>query len=125
MTWRTQLARYAIVGVANTGAGFGMYAFVLLLHGGLVLALVAAQISGMLNSLIMNKRWTFGSSRRSGLEIIRFTMVYAFTFVINLAMLRVMVGTLGWGRYEAQMVALPIMMCAGYVGHRTWTFAQR
>ena len=125
MTWRTQVVRYAIVGLANTGVGFGMYACVLLLQGGLVWALVIAQISGMINSLIWNKHWTFRSPERSGMEIVRFIAVYSGTFVVNLIVLRVLVGELGWGKYEAQLVALPVIICAGYVGHRTWTFAAR
>ena len=102
--------------------GYGVYA--LLVWAGL-LATVATCIStpvGVLCSYLLNKFYTFQSKSRSPAELGRFVLVYAVSFVVNLAMVGWFVDTLHYNKYLFGVLTLFTTTLISYVGHRFFSF---
>lgn len=117
-----QFVRFLFVGVLNTAVGYALFAaFVLLgLHYGLAAAL--ATVLGVLFNFQTIGRLVFASHDRS--LIFRFTAVYAFTYLLNVGILRVLEGTGVHVLVIQAVLVLPIAVVA-FVLHRSFVFRRQ
>jgi putative flippase GtrA len=121
-----QLLRFAIVG--GSGYVVNLVVFALTVDGaGHRLAATFAFLVAVTNNFLWNRTWTFrvAGTGRVHHQALRFLVVSLGGFLINLAVLEVLVSGLGLGDLPAQALAVAVAMPANFVGNRMWTFATR
>lgn len=117
-----QLVRYGLVGLASNGALYAAY--LILTAAGLEakLTMTLLYITGVAQTFLFNKRWTFGhdGSRRSA--FVRYCISYALGYVVNLLALYFLVDRLGFRHQIVQgvmIVGLAIML---FLLQKYWVF---
>jgi putative flippase GtrA len=120
-----RMAKYALVGGMNTGVDFAI--FCLLVYSAGMVTIWAQLLSygaGLINSYLLNRRWTFQVKRehKAG-EIIRFLGVNLLSFAAATAML---LGLEQWGigSVAAKAVSIAVSLAVNYAGYRIWVFRQ-
>jgi putative flippase GtrA len=117
------LVRFLIVGVANTLVGIGtMYAAMYFLGFDIVYANILGYAIGTIQSFLLNKSWTFGSSDRAVSSFIRFLLVLAVAYGANLATVVVANTTFGVNPYVAQALGIFPYTSIGFLGSRYFAF---
>jgi putative flippase GtrA len=119
-----QFVKFSLVGALNTGIHY--LAFLLLFYSlgmNYILASTIGYCTGLVNSFILNKKWTFqtngyGSYR----EPFKFLLVNAAALLLNLASLRILVAQMGTTPAIAQLVAMCFSLSGNFLGNRFWTF---
>ncbi len=123
----SSLAKFSLVGVANTAVDYGLFAWLTLgagwtapwAHGTSVAA-------ATLNSYLWNRNWTFrGSGGRAGVgQMVRFVTVNLASFGISLAAL-VALQAAGLPPLAAKAGAMLVTLVVNFAGNRWWVFPQR
>ena len=119
-----EFVRFLIVGVSNTIISLIVYRALLALG---VLYVVAAPIAwgaGVVNGYILNRRWTFRAR-----DTPRARVLYALFGALGAAAASLSVFLLvrgaGIGRFEAYLVATPLITVSTFLANRYWTFSER
>lgn len=121
-TERGRFARFATVGASNTALDSVIFTVLTLLGSWYILAKLIAFTVATANGYFWNRRWTF-EGRATGLRILaRYFTVQVSTFLVNVALLALVVEGTGAHPLEAQAVCLPITFTLAYLGQRLWTF---
>jgi putative flippase GtrA len=119
---RPQFLRYAGAGAIGTALHYAMLiTLVQLARVDAVAASTAGAVAGALVNYVLNHRFTFASEKPHARALPRFALVSAAGVALNAA---VMAGVLAVvPRYlVAQVVATGVVLVAGFVANRTWTF---
>jgi putative flippase GtrA len=116
-----QTFKFGLVGLLNTLIGYGVY-FILLRWINYLIALFIAHVIGVANSFFWNKYWTFKSKNKYHAEILRFVLVYAFTFIINVILLSLAVSKYHINAKIAQALILFLVTLISFFGHKYWSF---
>jgi len=78
---------------------------------------------GMVNSYILNKRWTFYDNEKVILnQFIKFVTVNLMSLSINLLVMYTLSGKLHWDNMNAQIVATGFSIISNYIGSKLWVF---
>ena len=90
----TQALRFGLVGVSNTLIDFALYWFLsrYVLVDQYVVAKMISYFGALINSYLMNKYWTFGSSERSLAEAVRFLLIIFASWAANSLAMRLLIG---------------------------------
>lgn len=120
---RLQFFRFCLVGAVNTGVDFMVFA--LLSHLG-VLLLVAQVVSytcGILNSFLLNRKWTFKARGRSPRQLIRFLALNLFTLSMTYGLLVYFHDHLVWSVLVSKLLATEVSFVINFTGSRLLVFA--
>lgn len=83
-----QFARFILVGILNTSLGYAIiFASMYLLHFSAIVSNVIGYLLGLTISYSLNRRFTFKSSAQSGPELAKFLFVFITSYLLNLAVL--------------------------------------
>lgn len=119
-----QFVKFSIVGVINTGIHYA--AFLLLyriVNINYLIASVMGYCCGLLNSYLMNRKWTFNSGAVAKQnEIIKFLVVNVTALGINVASLRLLVESLGIKPEISQLASIGFSLVVNFIGNKYWTF---
>jgi putative flippase GtrA len=119
---RAQFLRYAGAGAVGTLAQYAsLVALVQAQWTGPVQGATLGAILGALVNYVLNHRYTFGSGRRHTQALPRFAAVAAAGIAINALVVAVLVHA-GIHYLVAQVAATAVVLVAGYLANRTWTF---
>jgi len=120
----TKMAKFALVGVLNTGVDFAVFAMLALaLHVPVMGAQTLAYGAGVLNSYVWNRVWTFRAvGRPQAAEWWRFAAVQAASFGLATAVLLLLARGAGWHPAAAKTVSLAASLTLNYAGSRLWVF---
>lgn len=128
MNWlrdKWQVIKFQIVGVINTVVDYVIFNLLYWFGLGLLPAQCFGYGSGLLNSYLMNKRWTFEQrTKSSSHQIVRFLVVNAITFGINTTVLYVCVQGFGLAGWLGKAVATVVTLAANYIGYSRWVFTE-
>lgn len=116
--------RYALVGVFNTGLGLGCILLLQVVVGvspGLANAFGFS--IGMLVSYLLNRRLAFKSLRPHGRAVPAFLLCAAVSYLLNIAVLWVLVGRFLVNEVHAQLVAVATYTISFYLLNRYVVFA--
>lgn len=111
--WFGQLFRYGLIGVTTNALGYAVYLLATHLGATPKLTMSVLYVLGTIVSFFCNRRLTFaheGSRARAG---IRFVVAHVFGYLLNLAILVVMVDRLGFAHQWVQAGA--ILVVAGFL----------
>jgi putative flippase GtrA len=122
--WR-QLGRFAVVGAS--GYVVNLAVFWLAVNGLALDHRVAATLAFLVavtNNFLWNRTWTFGIGHgRMHAQALRFLTVSVGGFLINLAVLEVLIAV-GLSALPAQAIAVAVAMPCNFIANRLWTFAR-
>ena len=119
-----QFGRFAIVGAS--GYVVNLATFTALLRGTATdyrLCATVAFLTAVTNNFVWNRRWTF--RLRGGRRIAhagRFLCVSVGAFMLNLAVLSILVEVVGVPPLAGQATAILAATPASFVGNKLWTF---
>jgi putative flippase GtrA len=122
-----EMARYGLVGLANTAVGLSaIYVAMQVFGWHYAAANVLGYGLGLAVSFLLNRRFTFRSSRAlSPREPLFFLLVFGASYAIQLGALVICVETLHVNRCAAQALAMAVYTAAGYAGNKFVTFRVR
>jgi putative flippase GtrA len=119
-----QLARFGVVGIANTLISLAVYAVLLRLATPHLLAAGLAFAAGAVNGYVLNRRWTFGAvvsgRARTAYVVVQLGGLLALTTLV-----RLLADDAAIGRVDAYLAAVPPVTLATFALNRVWTFSQR
>ena len=118
-----QFIRFSVVGVVNTALSYVVFLLLLWSGAHYLVASVVGYFCGIVNSYVLNRRWTFQSRQAARLpEFLRFCVVNAVGLALNTGVLHILVAWFGVSPEIAQLFALCASMIAGFIGNKLWTF---
>ncbi len=121
-----QIASFAWVGVLATGAHFATLALVVERGiAGPVVASTFGAVVGAVVSYVLNRAFTFESTRSHAGAVPRFMVVALVSFILNGALMDLLVHRLGVFYLLAQVITTAITMLWTFSGYRVWAFAHR
>ncbi len=120
----TQFIKFALIGVVNTVVHYSVFLLLFRVFG--VLMLLSSGIGyslGVLNSFVMNRRWTFKMVNKANLpEFSRFVVVNVVSLLVNLVVLRALVQNIGVMPEIGQIGAIVASVLVNFSGNKWWTF---
>lgn len=117
------LARYLIVGLANTVGGLILIFTCKALGMGDIHANLLGYGLGIVLGFLFNKRWTFAHTGNWGSAFGRYLAVLGIAYLANLATVLYAIGNLGLNSYLAQAAGIVPYTLTGYFGARYFAFA--
>ena len=119
-----RLARFVVVGLANTFVGLSViFAAKALLEMGDVHANLLGYGVAVLLSFVLNKRWTFEHTGDAASAFIRYVVVLVLAYAANLATTLYAIDILHLNSYIAQALGVVPYALTGYLGGRWFAFA--
>ncbi len=119
-----QMARFGAVGLLNTALGLAaIYACMFFFGLGAELANGLGYAAGLSLGFWLNKRWTFASQRRIGDAAMRYALVLAGAWLINLAVVSVAAQN-GMNPYMAQLCGVAPYTLLSFAGCRFFVFPE-
>lgn len=112
-SWLVQGFRSGVVGLASNVLLFIFYLVLSSLGIGPKIAMTCMFLVGTLQTFFFNKRWTFGHSGASQKALVKYFVVYAVAYVINIIVLLVLVDRLGYPHQVVQ--GLMILFLAAFI----------
>ena len=120
-------ARYLLVGIWNTLVGYSLFTFFVFLLplSQYLLALTLSTALAGMNSYITQRLFVWQSGQKMGQEIIRFSLVFIGQFLVNAALLYVLVEIFGYHPLWTQYLLGAAIIISTYYLNKNWTFKSR
>jgi putative flippase GtrA len=118
-----QWLRFMLVGAANTVVYAAAYMALGRVAVHYVVASVLAYAIAVLNSYVLNRRWTFRSHAPHAPEMARFACAQLLGVGANLALLAALVEVARFHHLAAQALAFPVASLITFAVNRQWAFA--
>jgi len=119
-----QLVRFAVVGGSGVVVNLAVYSA--LVAGASVDYRVAATVAFLVavaNNFTWNRLWTFRArGGHAGFQAARFLVVSVGAFLLNLAVLELLVAAVGVSEVPAQAIAIATATPANFLGNKLWSF---
>jgi putative flippase GtrA len=118
-----QFIRYSLVGAAGTAVQYVI--LVWLVQSATMPAIAASTVGAIAGAVVnyyLNRRWTFGSTRAHEQALPRFAAIALAGIALNAIVMTGMLAYPGAHYLLAQVVATGVVLVAGFVANRTWTF---
>ncbi|MEO8306084.1 MAG: GtrA family protein [Betaproteobacteria bacterium] len=118
-----QFFRYGGAGAIGTVAHFAVLtALVHFAGAGAVIASTAGAVAGAIVNYAINYRFTFASRRGHRIALPRFCAVAGAGIVLNAIVLTALLAFIEPHYLVAQVVATGVVLVAGFLANRQWTF---
>ncbi len=122
---RDERVRFVIIGGVNTVVAYLLFVvFEVTLGGRYFLSLFLSYLLATLLAFVLHRRFTFGVTGRDSLilDFLRFESVYVVMFLLNAALLPLLIEVAGWSSLIAQAVIVVITTVVSYLGHKFFSF---
>lgn len=118
-----QFVKFNIIGIVNTIITYLLFSCVFYSTGNYFISLVADYIFGIIFSFYMNKNITFKVLGPTSIKMaVRMIFSYIFVFILNLLLLKILIDLLMVNVYISQMIALIVIMLAGFIVQKLYVF---
>lgn len=118
-----QFLRYGGAGAIGTAAHFAILgALVHFADAGVVIASTAGGIAGALINYALNHRYTFTSRREHRVALPRFLAVAGAGILLNAIVMTLILDVVAPHYLVAQVAATGVVLVAGFLVNRLWTF---
>ena len=122
--WK-QAIKYGIVGTGNTLiTALVIWVMLKVLDCSAVVSNVVGYAAGVLNSFVWNKQWTFESHAGWRRSAVRFGLVFAVCYVLQLALLFVLEAALPIDGYYNQLIAMAFYTVINFILNKVYTFKE-
>ncbi|NLI90959.1 MAG: GtrA family protein [Peptococcaceae bacterium] len=119
-----QFIKFCLVGVMNTGVDFTVFALLSVWGLPLPATQCLAYSCGIINSFLMNRRWTFNQLGPDISQLFRFFLLNLFTLSVTYGLLAVMHDRLGISLFASKSLVTGVGLVINFVGSRLWVFPQ-
>ncbi|MDQ7095613.1 GtrA family protein [Desulfosporosinus sp. PR] len=117
--------KFCLVGVFNTGIDFTLFALLFARGVPLLPAHTLAYGSGVINSFLLNRKWTFKESAPQPLgQLLRFVLLNLFSLAVTYELLVWFHYTWGWPLLASRALAVVASLAMNFGGSRLWVFCQ-
>ncbi|KAB2660367.1 MAG: GtrA family protein [Verrucomicrobia bacterium] len=120
--WSIQLFRFAIVGLVSNGVLYAAYLLLTHFLVGPKTAMTLLYATGVLQTFVFNRGWTFGHDGTPRIAFIRYVAAYGLGYLLNLASLHLWVDRLGAPHQWVQAAMIPILALVLFALQRYWVF---
>ncbi|MDD5389278.1 MAG: GtrA family protein [Gallionellaceae bacterium] len=120
---RTQLLRYATIGLASNLLLYLAYLGLTIFGLGHKTAMTLLYVSGVLVTFAANRRWSFGHRGLARAAFVRYVIAYILGYLLNLALLWIAVDRLHLPHQGVQAVAIVLVAINLFFMHKYWVFA--
>lgn len=120
--FRIQAFRFAMVGLASNALLYLIYLALTAAGIDPKIAMSLLYMAGVAQTFLFNKRWTFNHTGNHSTTLVRYLIVYASGYLVNLLVLFWLVDSLGYPHQIIQGVM--ILMLAGtiFLLQKFWVF---
>jgi putative flippase GtrA len=128
MDTRRQGLRYLVIGGWNTFFGYATFAALQILLGdeiNYLILLTVATILAVLNAYVGYRLFVFRVKGRWLRDLGRFSLVYVVSFLVNLALLPLLVAVVGLPILVAQAILTASTVVMSFFAHRSFSFRRR
>lgn len=120
---RARILRFAAVGVSNTLVGLGLIWVAWHWWGWPdLLANALGYAAGFAWGFALNRGWTFRHEGPAGASLLRYALVCALAYALNVAVLTSTRGLLGETSFWPQVLAVGAYSCAAFLGSHFYAF---
>src|SRR3954447_15780738 len=119
-----QLIKFVAVGGTGYAVNLGVYALVHEAIGlGHLRSATIAFVVAVFNNFWWNRHWTFGAGEgHAGFQAARFFAVSAAAFLIQVAILELLVTNGDVAKIPAQAISLVLATPVNFIGNKLWSF---
>ncbi|WP_040950054.1 GtrA family protein [Gorillibacterium massiliense] len=119
-----QMMKFGAVGLLNTAVDLAVFAGLTAAGFSTIPAQILSYGSGVANSYLWNRNWTFRSSRRDAdrRRIFRFLLVNLTALAVTSALLVLIRDSLGMGWLISKLAVTAVGIVINYFGSRHWVF---
>ena len=117
-----QVIRFGIVGLSSNLILYLLYLGLTSLGLAPKLAMSILYVVGVLQTFVVNKKWTFHHHGHLSVAFIRYISLYAFGYLINLGILIAMVDRLGYPHQWIQGLTILILAVFLFTLQKLWVF---
>ena len=119
----TQFIRFAIVGALSNGLLFLFYLGLTSMGVGHKLAMSVLYAAGVMQTFFFNKKWTFRHDGETRRALLRYWLAYGIGYVLNLAVLIILVDWAGFPHQVVQGVMIVVLAILLFLLQKFWVFA--
>ncbi len=121
-----QFIKFNLVGIVNTAVDFCLFAVLHWLGVHTAAAQTLSYSGGLLNSFIMNKRWTFAQRKSaSAREITAFVLVNLVSLGCSIVLIDWLHQALLLPVLLSKLIATAFTVIVNFVGYRRWVFPRK
>lgn len=117
-----QFVRYAVVGLVSNGVLYGLYLVMTQLGIGHKLAATIAYAASVLQTFGFNRAWSFHDRGLVGPAFARYVATYAFGYVVNMAVLMMLVDRAGLRHELVQAATIVLLAVMLFLLQKFWVF---
>ena len=118
-----RIVKFGITGAGNTLVDMGVSTLLLLAGANVYLAKLVGYSAGMLNSYLINRRWTFRTkSRFFSLQLVRFIVTNLLVLTLSLLLIRGFTDLAGLPDLPAMLLSTCLTLAVNFVISRFWVF---
>ena len=122
MTTRTQCMRYVVVGLSSNVTIYIAYLAITNLGLGSKLAMTLLYSVGVMQTFVLNKKWTFKHGGATRPALVRYASAYAAGYVINFLALMVLVDQSGLSHQLVQGFMIFLLAGMLFLVQKFWVF---
>lgn len=120
------LIKFALVGVVNTLIDFAVYALLTTIGVNYILAQWISYSAGILNSYVMNRKWTFEKKEKSSKrEVISFVIVNLITLSLTSFLLTVLYNKWGIPLLISKLLITTVSVGINFIGTKLFVFTTK
>ncbi|MGG0461811.1 GtrA family protein [Priestia aryabhattai] len=120
------LIKFALVGVVNTLIDFAVYALLTTIGVNYILAQWISYSAGILNSYVMNRKWTFKKKEKSSKrEVISFVIVNLITLSLTSFLLTVLYNKWGIPLLISKLLITIVSVGINFIGTKLLVFTTK
>ena len=117
-----QFGKYTLVGLLSNCILFLFYLLLTRCGLGPKLAMSILYVVGVVQTFLVNRRWTFQSVGKFRRAMVRYWFSYAFGYVLNLTVLFLCVDIIGWAHQPVQGVMIIFLALMLFCLQKLWVF---
>lgn len=118
----TQFLRFAVVGLASNLLCYLVYLGLSTLGMDPKLAMTILYAVGVAQTFVFNKRWTFRHDGAAAVQFYRYCTVYFLGYLLNLAVLYVLVDLYGFPHQVIQAAMIFLLAALLFLAQKFWVF---
>ena len=120
-----QFIRYAIVGCVSNAVLYGVYLLETRLGLGPALAATIVYALGVLQTFLLNRRWTFNYEGLVGPSFRRYVVAYAVGYTLNISGLIALIDWGGLPHQIAEGIMIVVVAVLVFALQKWWVFQPR
>ncbi|MCI9458585.1 MAG: GtrA family protein [Oscillospiraceae bacterium] len=122
-----KILKFGVTGVMNTAVDFVVYTVLVSVCGmGLYVSQMISYCCGMLNSYVINRKWTFDT--RNGffsLELVKFVVLNLAMMLLGMGIIYLCVEQLGLHKLLGKLISTVLVMAINFVLSNFWVFRNK